>query len=322
MAMHHDDLSRWQHSHRFGTHAARAERGTQWVVAITATMMLVEIAAGTAFGSMALLADGWHMSTHVAAFLIAALAYAYSRRRADDPRYSFGTGKVGVLGGFASAILLAMVALLMAVESLQRLWSPTAIRFDEAIAVAAVGLVVNLGCAWLLKDGHHHHHHHDHHDKHARGGHRDINLRSAYIHVLADALTSVTAIVALAGGKAFGWYWLDPVMGLVGSAVVSAWAWGLLRDSSGILLDRTPADSDLCGEIRSAIESDGDAKITDLHVWQLGAGQFSAIVSIAAHAPLDADVYRARVAMHEELVHVTVEVRRVCGDADAQKLAA
>ena len=293
--------------------SSAAEQRTRIVIAITATMMAVEIAAGMVFGSMALLADGWHMSTHVAAFLITALAYYFSRRHATDPRYSFGTGKMGVLGGFASAVVLAIVALLMAGESVHRFFAPQSIRFNQAIGVAVIGLVVNLVCAWLLRDEHHHPQHtghaHSQEPGHGRAP-RDLNLRAAYIHVLADALTSVTAIVALTAGKFLGWSWLDPAMGMVGSVIVLVWAYGLVRDSSGILLDRTPESSDLPGELRRAVESDGDSLITDLHVWQVGPGKFAAIVGIAAHHPKPAETYRALFREHQELVHVTVEVQR------------
>jgi cation diffusion facilitator family transporter len=302
--MHRTDLTRWQHSHDFGSDHSAAERSTRIVIGITASMMVVEIAAGIGFGSMALLADGWHMSTHVAAFLITAMAYYFSRRHAGDARYSFGTGKMGVLGGFASAVLLSAIALLMAGESVHRFFEPLEIQFNQAIAVAFVGLVVNLVCAWLLKDNHaHDHHHHNHHDHH-----QDLNLRSAYVHVLADALTSVTAIVALLSGKYFGWAWLDPVMGIVGSVVVGVWAYGLIRDTSGILLDRTPEDTDLPEEIRKAVEAGGDAAIADLHVWQVGEGKFAAIVSIVARDPKPAEVYHEMFREHDELVHVTLEV--------------
>jgi cation diffusion facilitator family transporter len=309
--MHRTDHSRWQHSHDYSGDSSVAEARTRIVIGITAAMMVIEIAAGAVFNSMALLADGWHMSTHVAAFLIAALAYYFSRRHAADPRYSFGTGKMGVLGGFASAVVLAVIALLMAGESVRRFFVPEAIHFNQAIGVAVIGLVVNVVCALLLKDGHHHHgHEHDHgHDHGGQGHHHDLNLRAAYVHVVADALTSVTAIIALTAGKFLGWSWLDAVMGVVGSAVVAVWAYALVRDTSGILLDRTPESSDLPKEIRHVIESDGDSLITDLHVWQVGAGKFAAIVSIVAHDPKPAEAYREMLREHEELVHVTIEVR-------------
>lgn len=303
--MHPTDTTRFHHSHNYGLDTSVAERRTRIVIGITATMMAIEIVAGATFNSMALLADGWHMSTHVAAFLITALAYYFSRRHSADPRYSFGTGKMGVLGGFASAVILSIIALLMAGESVHRMFSPLPIRFNEAIGIAVIGLLVNLVCALLLKDDHHHGHSHGGHHHH----HHDLNRRAAYIHVLADALTSVTAIIALVAGKFFGWSWLDPVMGVVGSAVVAVWAYGLVRDTSGILLDRTPESSDLPGEIRRAVESDGDLYINDLHVWQVASGKFAAIVSIVAHHPRASEYYRDLFREHEELVHVTVEVQ-------------
>lgn len=309
--------SPWGHSHDFSIDTSAAERRTRIVIAITAAMMVVEIAAGSVFHSMALLADGWHMSTHVAAFVITALAYSFSRRHATDPRYSFGTGKIGVLGGFASAVVLAMIALLMAGESLHRMLNPLPIQFNEAIGVAVIGLAVNLVCALLLKDDPHHHpghesshsHPHPHHDHHHHHHHHhDLNRRSAYLHVLADATTSLTAIVALLAGKYFGWNWLDPVMGIAGSAVVAVWAYGLLRDTSGILLDRTPESSDLPTEIRRAVESHPGSILADLHVWQLAPGRFAAIVGIASPAPQPLDHYRTLFREHAELVHVSVEV--------------
>jgi cation diffusion facilitator family transporter len=313
--MHRTNQSRWQHSHDYALDSTVAERRTRIVIGITATMMAVEIAAGMAYNSMALLADGWHMSTHVAAFLITALAYYFSRRHARDQRYSFGTGKMGVLGGFASAVVLSIIALLMAGESVHRFFVPVPIHFNQAIGVAVVGLLVNLICALIFKDAQHHHDHHPHHTNghHDRHRHHDLNLRAAYLHVLADALTSVTAIVALTAGKFLGWSWLDPVMGIVGSAVVSVWAYSLVRDTSGILLDRTPESSDLPDEIRRAVESDGDSLVTDLHVWQVGTGKFAAIVCIVAHDPKPVETYRELFREHEELVHVTVEVQ-LCHD--------
>jgi len=252
--------------------------------------------------SMALLADGWHMSTHVIAFLITAVAYYLARRNAANARFSFGTGKIGVLGGFTSAVVLSIVALLMAGESVHRLFVPLEIHFNEAIGIACVGLLVNLGCAVLLADRH----------RESGGGssHReDLNLRAAYLHVLADAFTSVLAIMALTGAKFFGWAWLDPVVGVVGSGVVFSWAYTLLRDTSGILLDRTPASSDLPDQIRRAVESDGDSLVSDLHVWQVGIGKFAAMISVVAHEPKSCDAYRALLRGHNELVHVTIETQ-------------
>ncbi|HVK59383.1 MAG TPA: CDF family Co(II)/Ni(II) efflux transporter DmeF [Candidatus Kapabacteria bacterium] len=317
--VHQTDHASWKHSHDFSEDSSIAERRTRAVILITALMMVVEIAAGIAFKSMALLADGWHMSTHVAAFLITALAYYFSRRHRADPRYSFGTGKMGVLGGYTSAVVLFVVAALMAGESLHRVFVPAVIQFNQAIGIAAIGLLVNLVCAALLNEKHHHHgrgHGHDHSHEHA---HHDHNLRAAYLHVLADALTSVTAIVALIVGKYLGWVWLDPVMGIVGSIVVAIWAIGLVRDTSGILLDRTPEWSDLPDEIRKVVESDGDSLLSDLHVWQVATNKFACIVSIVAHEPHTLEEYRERLREHEELVHVTVQLER-CNDEESVKL--
>jgi cation diffusion facilitator family transporter len=299
--MHRTDHSQFRKAHDFVPDFSHAERRTRIVIGITAAMMVVEIAAGLMSHSMALLADGWHMSTHVIAFLITAVAYYLARRHAANARFSFGTGKIGVLGGFTSAVVLAIVAFLMAGESVHRLFTPLTIHFNEAIAIACIGLLVNLGCAVLLGD----------HDQKTGGSahRRDLNLRAAYLHVLADAFTSVLAILALTGGKFFGWAWLDPVVGIVGSGVVFSWAYSLLRDTSGILLDRTPPSSDLPDEIRRAVESDGDSLVTDLHVWQVGIGKFAAMISVVAHQPKSSDSYRELLREHDELVHVTIETQ-------------
>lgn len=316
------DLSQHRHDHVFlGVDHARNERRTWAVIAITATMMVIEIVAGTIYGSMALVADGWHMSTHAAALLITALAYRFARRNATNPRFTFGTGKVGELAAFASAVVLAVVALLVAWESLLRLTAPVDIDFTQATIVAVVGLVVNLACAALLHDGHHHghhghgDHHHDHHDHHHDHDHdhdhphhaTDHNLRAAYLHVLADALTSVLAIAALLAGSAYGWLWLDPLIGLVGALVIARWSMGLLRDAGAVLVDYTQ-DDDLSRAIRDAIEGGSD-RISDLHVWQLGPGHQGAIVSIVTPDPQPADHYRARLRHLAGLSHLTVEVR-------------
>ena len=300
--MHRTDHSQFGKAHDFVPDFSHAERRTRMVIGITAAMMVVEIAVGLMSHSMALLADGWHMSTHVIAFLITAVAYYLARRHAANARFSFGTGKIGVLGGFTSAVALAIVALLMAGESVHRLFTPLTIHFNEAIAIACVGLLVNLGCAVLLRD-------HDHKTGDGGAHHQDLNLRAAYLHVLADAFTSVLAITALTGGKFFGWAWLDPVVGIVGSVVVFSWAYTLLRDTSGILLDRTPPSSDLPDEIRRAVESDGDSLVTDLHVWQVGIGKFAAMISVVAHQPKSSDSYRELLREHNELVHVTIETQ-------------
>ena len=298
--MHRTDHSRFRKAHDFVPDFSHAERRTRIVIGVTAVMMVVEIVVGLMSHSMALLADGWHMSTHVLAFLITAVAYYFARTQARNARFSFGTGKVGVLGGFTSAVVLSIVALLMAGESVHRLFAPLEIHFNQAIGIACVGLLVNLGCAGLLADRH----------QGSGGGssHReDLNLRAAYLHVLADAFTSVLAITALTGGKFFGWSWLDPVVGIVGSGVVFSWAYTLLRDTSGILLDRMPASSDLPDEIRRVVESDGDSLVTDLHVWQVGIGKYAAMISIVAHEPKSCDAYRALLRGYHELVHVTIE---------------
>ncbi|HWC61638.1 MAG TPA: CDF family Co(II)/Ni(II) efflux transporter DmeF [Verrucomicrobiae bacterium] len=306
--MHTTDISAWKHSHDFAEDTSSAEKRTHKVIALTALMMIVEIVAGTIFHSMALLADGWHMSTHVAAFVLTALAYAISRRNAKNAQFTFGTGKVGVLGGFTSAIILSGIAVLMAIESIRRLVTPVAIHFREAIPIAVIGLTVNLISAWILKDDPHHHHGHSH--DHGHGTHQhDLNMRAAYLHVLADAFTSVLAITALTLGYFFSWVWLDPIMGLVGTVVIISWAYTLMRDTSSILLDRIPADTDLPVVIREGIETDGDSKITDLHIWQVGAGKFAAIIGVVAHHPRTPDEYRAALKIHQELVHVTVEVQ-------------
>jgi cation diffusion facilitator family transporter len=316
--MHQTDTSRWDHDHAFNPGNPLGERGTRRVVLLTAIMMVVEIVAGWLTNSMALLADGWHMGTHVAALGIAAFAYWYARRHANDPRFAFGTWKVSVLGGFASAIVLVIVALYVIYESIARLVQPLAIEYNEAIIVAAVGLVVNLLSAWLLQ-GHHHHgeeeheHHHEHEHDHNHSHHHDLNLRAAYLHVLADALTSVLAIIALFGAKLLGWTFLDPVVGMVGACVIVSWALGLLRQTSRVLLDRE-MDAPVVAEIREVIESDDDAVIVDLHVWRVGPGRFACIVGLATANPEPPEHYKERLRIHEELVHITVEVHHCPGE--------
>ena len=304
------------HDHFFlGSDHQRNERKVWLVIALTASMMLVEIVAGTLYGSMALVADGWHMSTHAGAMLIAVLAYRFARRHAGNPRFTFGTGKLGDLAGFVSAIVLALIALLIGWESLVRLTQPIHIDFNQAIAVAVVGLGVNLVCAWLLKDdhAHHHHHGHEHHhsndEHHAPGKGRDNNLRAAYLHVLADALTSVLAILALLLGRSYGWTWADPAMGVVGALVIARWSWGLIRDSGSVLLDAAAEGQDVRQEIREAMAPTG-SQVTDLHVWQVGPGHFAAIVSLMAREPREPAHYKALLAHIHELSHVTVEVQR------------
>jgi cation diffusion facilitator family transporter len=317
MAIH--DLSGWQHTHAFDAGNRAAERRTWIVVAITALTMAAEIVGGIVTGSMALLADGWHMSTHVIALSIAGVAYVLARRWARDARFTFGTWKIEVLGAFSSALLLGVVAIAMVVESVHRLVDPTPINFVPALAVAVLGLVVNLASAWVLhaghpKQAHDHGHDHPHADPHHDHQHHDLNLRSAYVHVVADAFTSVLAIVALAAGLWAGWTWLDPVMGLVGGGVIAWWAKGLLSDSSRVLLDRE-MDSPVVNRIRGAIESDNDAEIADLHVWRVGRASYAAVMTVIAHEPLTPAAYRGRLVHIDSLVHVSVEVNR-CAHED------
>jgi len=304
--MHIHTLQQWKHRHRYNIEDGRGERNTRRVIVLTLSMMAIEITAGYLFGSMALLADGWHMGTHTVALGITAFAYFYARRHSDNPNYSFGTGKVGVLGGFTSAVVLAVIALLIGVESIQRLVSPQPIRFNEAIAVAFVGLVVNVISAFLLQEKHHHHHSHGHDHGNIKKF-RDHNLRAAYFHVLADALTSVLAIIALFTGKAFGWIWMDPIMGIVGALIISRWSYGLLVDTGKVLLDRD-VNQEAVEEIRSIIESDSDNRVSDLHVWRVGSHHLSAIVSIVTHYPKSPEHYKKLLADYDEIVHVTVEV--------------
>jgi cation diffusion facilitator family transporter len=303
------DHSRLDHEHVFlGAQHGRNERRTIIVVALTAGMMIAEIAAGLAFGSMALLADGFHMATHAGALAIAAAAYAYARRHAHDARFSFGTGKLGDLGAFASAVILAVVAVLIGFESFVRLASPTPIRFDEALVVAVLGLAVNLASAWLLHQGDDgHDHHHDHaHALHAHD-HADHNLRAAYLHVLADALTSVLAIAGLLLGRTYGWLWVDPLIGLLGAAVILRWSAGLLRDSGLVLLDAVP-DPALAADARSRLEG-ADARVHDLHLWRVGPGHVALVASVASEAALTPAECKERLAPLG-LAHVTVEVNR------------
>lgn len=294
------------HTHVFlGDNHDRNARRTWFVIVLTATMMVAEITAGTIFGSMALVADGWHMSTHAAAMLIAAVAYLVARRQSDNPRFTFGTGKLGDLAAFASAIVLALISLFIGWESLLRFYAPVHISFPQAITVAVIGLGVNLLSALILREDHAHGH-----GGHAHGHHGgDNNLRAAYVHVLADALTSVLAIVALLAGSLYGWQWMDPAMGIVGAFVIARWSWSLVRDAGRVLVDYLPPSEDLPDEIRQALETDGD-RIADLHVWQVGPGHHAAIVAIVSPAPQPIEAYKARLAHILDLSHLTVEVQR------------
>jgi cation diffusion facilitator family transporter len=318
--MHAHSLARHRHHHRFLRGQGSAPRRTRWVLGLTLATMALEVAAGAATGSMALLADGWHMATHAAAFGIALFAYRFAARHADNPRFSFGTGKVGVLGGFASSVALAAAALMMAVESVLRLVSPQPILFGEAIAVAALGLVVNLASAWLLagvEHGHHHEHENENEneeDAHGRQHHHghDHNLRGALLHVLADALTSVLAIAALLLGRLYGWVWLDPLMGLAGAALILRWAWGLLRETALILLDGG-ADEALREQVRAAVEADGDARLADLHLWHLGPDHLAAALAVVADHPRPPEHYKSLLSALPGLSHLLVEVNP-CAD--------
>lgn len=302
--MHTHSLDQWQHEHVFlGHRHARNERQTWIVIGLTGAMMVGEIVGGILFGSMALLADGLHMSTHAGALLIGALAYLFARRHARNPRFAFGTGKFGDLAAFTSAIVLAMIALLIGYEATTRLISPVPIAFREAIPVATLGLVVNLASAWLLQDDDHHHHNEDHHH-HA---HRDHNLRAAYVHVLADAATSLMAIFGLLAGWLLGWVWMDAVMGIVGALVIANWSYGLVRNAGAVLLDVT-AQPRLAAEIRGLLETDGD-RVTDLHLWRVGPGHVGAIVSLVSHAPKAPAHYKARLGHLSGLAHLTIEVQ-------------
>jgi cation diffusion facilitator family transporter len=318
MAIH--DLSHFRHSHTYDPGNRGAEVRTWTVVGITAAFMVAEIVAGWLTGSMALLADGWHMATHVVALSIAGVAYLLARRWSKDDRFTFGTWKIEVLGAFSSALLLAVVAILMVVESVRRLVVPESIEFGPALVVAALGLVVNLVSALVLGHGgddephHGHHDHHDHHDHrshgHAHHGRKhDLNLRSAYIHVLADAVTSVLAIAALGAGLWLGWTWMDPLMGLIGAAVIVSWSKGLLNESARVLLDRE-GDTTLPERIRSAVQCDGDAEIADLHVWRVGRASHAAVMTVVAHKPLAPADYRERLRSIPTLMHVSIEVNR------------
>jgi cation diffusion facilitator family transporter len=311
------DIDALSHEHMFlGDKHDENTRRTLWVVTLTALMMVGEIIAGTIFNSMALLADGFHMATHAGALAIAAGAYAFARRNAHNRRFSFGTGKVGDLAGFASALILAVIALGIAMESIGRLFDPSPVAFGEATFVAVVGLAVNIASVFLLSGGHGHHHGHDHHHDHAHdhghghshdhhARHDDNNMRSAIVHVMADALTSVLAIAALLAGRYLGWVWLDPAMGIAGGIVIAVWAWNLLRDTAAVLLDKS--DPHLEQEIRDEVERPGDAHIFDLHVWRIGPRAHAAIVGFAGAA--STETVRQRLTAVHELQHVTVEAR-------------
>ena len=316
------------HSHVFlGSGHEQNERKTWAVIVLCGAMMLVEIIGGSLFGSLALVSDGLHMSTHAGAMLIAAWAYTYARRHASDERFVFGTGKLGELAGFSSAIILAMIALLIGYEAVLRFLSPITIHFIEAIPIACLGLLVNVASAWVLSGGEHHghshahsiepdhdehvhdhDHDHDHEREHDHAAHRDYNIRSTYIHVMADAVVSILAITGLTLARIFGWLWMDPLAGIIGALVIANWSYGLARDTSRILLDMNP-DEPMSARLRAAIESDGD-RLLDLHLWRLGPGHLGAVLSVATDKQRDCGFYRERLRPFTSLSHVTVEVTR------------
>ncbi len=324
-------IAPWQHQHRFAKINESGERNTRYVLYLTLITMVAEIVAGSIYGSMALLADGWHMGTHAAAFMITLFAYYYAKKYADDPKYAFGAGKVSVLGGFTSAVALGLVALLMVVESISRLFNPENIHFNEAILVAIIGLTVNVVSVFLLKDhhshdhGHHHHHghsHHSHHDEHhehghhEHGHHHDHNLRAAYFHVLADALTSLLAIGALLFGKYLGLTWLDPIMGIVGAVIITSWAWGLVKQTGPILLDAS-IDENTVAEIVKVIEQEQDHQVSDIHIWPISADHHAAMISIVSHNPKDAEYFKAKLGHFSRIDHLTIEVF-TCGCCEGE----
>lgn len=300
--MHAHTLEKWQHRHEFSIKNKKGEKRTLYVLILTATTMVVEIIAGSVYGSMALLADGWHMGTHVAAFLIAIFAYRYARKNENNPAYTFGTGKINVLGGFTSAIALAVVALLMLVESLQRIINPQKIFFNEAIFVACVGLFINVVSAFLLKDklNHEHHENHRHHQ-------HDHNLKAAYTHVIADALTSFLAIIALVSGKYLGWNWLDPIMGIVGAIIITRWSYDLLKQTSPILLDAS-IDKEYQLAVKEAVEKDSDNRISDIHIWRVSANHYAAIIAVVTHFPKSPEHYKKLLDNFHKLSHIVIEV--------------
>lgn len=310
--MHHDSIDRFRHSHDHAGSTRQHETRTRWVVALTAAMMVGELVVGKLSHSMALTADGWHMATHAGALGLSAAAYWFARSRARASSFSFGTGKVYALAGYTSAVTLGLVALLMIIESCSRLTAPLQIHVREALPVALLGLVVNLVSAWLLAAGDEHGHHDNHADHDHLHKHHDHNLRAAYFHVLADAFTSVLAIVALLGARYAGWTFLDPAMGIVGGVVILKWAVGLCRSASGQLLDVVPS-AGLAEEIRTRVEAIDDVRVSDLHLWAIAPGQHACIVSLVTGSPRETAFYRDAILGSSSLAHLTVEVQR-CPD--------
>ncbi len=311
--MQHSNLER-RHSHQFDQGNPLAQKRILMATLLTAVMMILEIMGGWVFNSMALLADGWHMSSHVLALGLAYFAYRMARHYAHDQRFSFGTWKIEILAGYSSAILLMVVALLMAIQSLERLFNPVTIHFNEAIPIAIVGLLVNLICAWLLHQGghdDHHHHSHSHHHEAHQHAHHDLNQKAAFLHVVADAVTSVLAIIALCAAKYFGWNFLDALLGVVGAVLVAKWSWGLMQETGKTLLDAEMGHP-VVEEIREVIAGFPQVDITDLHVWKVGKGKFSCIVGLETTlTDLNPDQVKAALAIHEEIVHASVEIHHI-----------
>ena len=315
--MHTHNLQSFKHEHDFSINSESSKKKTLLVICLTVSMMIIEVAAGMLYGSMALLADGWHMGTHAGAIGIAYMAYRYEEKYRNSKWFSFGAGKIPILGGYTSAVILAIAALLMIIESVKRLIEPRDIHFNEAIIVAIIGLLVNIISAVILKDDHHHDHgdhHHEHEHHHDHEDEHDHNLRAAYLHVIADALTSMLALVALIFGRNFGWIWLDPVMGIVGGLVISRWAWGLLKSSGVILLDVTP-DDELTLKIKECLESYSDVRVVDMHLWKPGSAGLAASISLVTHFPESPEQYKNILREFHMLKHVTIEVLKAPGEA-------
>ena len=310
--MHEITVQHARHPHFFGLDSQRNEKKTLRVIILTATTMALEITTGFLTGSMALLADGWHMATHAFALGITYFAYVMARRFANAPQFTFGTGKFGVLAGYTSTLFLSATALYMIIESIGRFITPVQIAFNEAIVVAVFGLAVNVASIWILGDDHNHDHHHHDHDAHQHEHEHDHNLRSAYLHVVTDALTSVLAIVALIFGKFFGWNFLDPVMGIVGGILIGKWAWGLLKSTALILLDGS-VDTQLRQEIQACMEADGDSVVADLHLWPLDANTLAAAITVVTREQRTPAEYCARLAHLTKVQHCTIEIQR-CTD--------
>ncbi len=295
---------KWRHSHKYNSNNNRAQKNTYYVLILTAITMIVEITAGTMYGSMALLADGWHMGTHVTAFMITIFAYSYAKKYENTDKYSFGTGKVNVLAGFTSAIALGIVALLMVAESINRFFEPQIIHFNEAILVAIIGLVVNVASMFILHDNHDHHHHGE---EHSHEHHKDHNIKAAYFHVLADALTSLFAIFALLLGKYFGWNWVDPIMGIVGGIIITKWSIGLVKETSPILLDEN-IKKEYQNKIIEKIQKDEDNIVSDIHIWKISANHYSCILSIITHNPKTVDYYKKLLKDFHKISHISIEI--------------